>query len=116
MGIRTSVIGSGAINMRIEEKKPAPCLAGRWSLMPTNCVVSCSILVTPEGIIQAKSTTLAFFFFNFFNVYLFLRERDTLSGSGGGAERETQNPKQALGSEMSAQSPMQGSHSQTMRS
>ena len=71
MGIRTSVIGSGAINMRIEEKKPAPCLAGRWSLMPTNCVVSCSILVTPEGIIQAKSTTLAFFFsifliFNYF--------------------------------------------------
>ena len=36
------------------------------------------------------------------------RERDTESASKGGAEREgeTQNPKQAPGSELSAQSPM----------
>ena len=31
-------------------------------------------------------------------------------------ERETQNPKQAPGSELSAQSPMQGSNSKTVRS
>ena len=35
---------------------------------------------------------------------------------GGGAERETQNPKQAPGSKLSAQSPMQGLNSQTARS
>ena len=44
----------------------------------------------------------------FFNVYLFLRERER--------ERETQNPKQAPGSEPSAQSPTRGSNSQTARS
>ena len=31
-------------------------------------------------------------------------------GEGGGRGRETQNPKQAPGSELSAQSPMQGSN------
>ena len=40
--------------------------------------------------------------------------------SGGGAERErereTQNPKQAPGSELSAQSPTRGSNPQTARS
>ena len=60
------------------------------------------------------------FFFNFFNVYLLLRERHTQRAwTGEGQrerERERQNPKQALGSELSAQSPMQGSNPQTMRS
>ena len=43
----------------------------------------------------------------FFNVYLFLRERQNTMGEGQ-RERETQNLKQAPGSELSAQSPMQG--------
>ena len=43
----------------------------------------------------------------FFNVYLFLRERDRVAGKGQ-RERETQNPKQAPGSELSAQSPLWG--------
>ena len=48
----------------------------------------------------------------FFNVYLFLRERARQSANGEGQrERETQNLKQALGSELSAQSPMRGSNS-----
>ena len=42
----------------------------------------------------------------FFNVYIFLRQR----------ERETQNPKQAPGSELSAQNPLQGLSSQAVRS
>ena len=42
---------------------------------------------------------------NFFNVYLFLRGRE------GQRERETQNPKEALGSELSAQSRTWGSNS-----
>ena len=54
----------------------------------------------------------------FFNVSLFLRERDRETGreQGRGRERETQNSKQTLGSELTAQSLMWGSNSQTMRS
>ena len=51
------------------------------------------------------------FFFNFFNVYSFLRDREWMGE--GQRERETQNMKQAPGSEMSAQSPTWGSNSQT---
>ena len=58
--------------------------------------------------------------FYFFNVCLFLtereRERERQSMSGGGTERETQNPKQAPGSELSAQSPTRGSNPRTVRS
>ena len=59
---------------------------------------------------------------SFFNVYLLLRERerqtDRQNMSGGGAEREThtQNMKQSPGSELSAQSLIQGSNPQTLRS
>ena len=39
---------------------------------------------------------------NFFNVYLFLKERERQSMSWGGQrERETQNPNQAPGSKLS---------------
>ena len=51
----------------------------------------------------------------FFNVYLFGgwgREQST-SGRGAERERETQNLKQASGSELSAQSPMRGLNSGT---
>ena len=48
-----------------------------------------------------------------FIVYLFLeRERERQSAS----RRETQNPEQAPGSELSAQSPMWGWNPRTMRS
>ena len=50
----------------------------------------------------------------FFNVYLFLREW-AWAGEGQ-REGETQNPKQAPGSELSAQGPMRGLNSQTVRS
>ena len=56
------------------------------------------------------------FFFNFFNVYLFLRETDRAQAGEGQRERETQNPKQAPGSELSAQSPTRGSNPQTATS
>ena len=51
------------------------------------------------------------YFLKFFKC-LFLRER----ASREGAQRETQNPKQAPGLELSAQSPTRGSNSQTARS
>ena len=44
-------------------------------------------------------------FIYFFNVYLFLRQRQSMNGGGAERERETQNRKQAPGSEPSAQSP-----------
>ena len=45
------------------------------------------------------------------NVYLFLRERDRVCAGQGQRDRETQTPKQAPGSELSAQSPTWGSNS-----
>ena len=54
--------------------------------------------------------------FFFFNVYLFLRQRETEHERGRVRERETQNPKRAPGSELSAQSLTRGSNSQTVRS
>ena len=63
----------------------------------------------------ARLQSLCFFFLIFFfNVYLFLRQRETEHERGRGRERETQNLKQAPGSELSAQSPMWGSNSQTV--
>ena len=57
-------------------------------------------------------------FFNFFNVYSFLKERGREKNEWGRAdrERETQNPKQVPGSELSAQSPMRSLNPQTVRS
>ena len=43
-------------------------------------------------------------------------EREIKCEQERGRERETQNPKKAPGSELSAQSPMQGSNPRTMRS
>ena len=42
------------------------------------------------------------------------RERERQSVSWGGAKRETQNPKQVPGSELSAQSPMWDLNSQAV--
>ena len=68
----------------------------------------------PISVIKSR---LYFYFFNlFFNVYLFLGQRETEHERGRGRERETQNWKQAPGSEPSAQSPTRGSNSRTVRS
>ena len=66
--------------------------------------------------------TTNFLFLNVFLMFLFTfereRERDRDRASGGGAERarETQNPKQTPGSQLSAQSRMQGLNSRAVRS
>ena len=75
----------------------------------------------PESVAYIQFYTLGsslLIFFNFCNVYLLLRDRERQSVSGGGAERErkTQNLKEAPGSELSAQSPTQGSNPQAVRS
>ena len=55
-------------------------------------------------------------FKKFLMFILFLRNRDRTWVGEGHRERETQNPKQAPGSELSAQSLMRGSNSRTMKS
>ena len=60
------------------------------------------------------------FLLNFFDVYLFMREREREKECewerGRERERRRQNPKQAPGSELSAQSLTWGSSSQIVRS
>ena len=51
----------------------------------------------------------------FLHLFIFDRQRDRAQVERG-RERRRQNPKQAPGSELSAQSPMQGLNSQTVRS
>ena len=51
-----------------------------------------------------------------FNVYLFLNERETGYEQGRSREKQTQNPRQAPGSKLSADSLMWGSNSRTVRS
>ena len=51
----------------------------------------------------------------FFLMFIFERKRQSASGRGTERERETQNPKQAPGFELSAQNLTQGSNSQTVR-
>ena len=62
---------------------------------------------------SVKQPTL--FFANLFFIF-WEREQERAHTSGGSAERETQNPKQALGSGLAAQSTMQGLNPQTVRS
>ena len=49
-------------------------------------------------------------------MFIFKRERQSMNGHGAETEKETQNPKQAPGSELSAQSATQGWNSETVRS
>ena len=49
-------------------------------------------------------------------MFIFEKERDRVSAGDGKRERETQNPQQAPGSELSAQSPSRGSNPWTARS
>ena len=60
-------------------------------------------------VLETEGNTLK----NFFNVFLFIFERETERKWGRGRERERwrQNLKQAPGSELSAQVPAQGSDS-----
>ena len=54
--------------------------------------------------------------FHFINVYLFLRRCERQSEAAEGQTQGEQNLKQAPGSELSAQSPLQGSNSRIVRS
>ena len=67
-------------------------------------------------VIKMPQHSLDEFIFYFFNICLFLRERERASTGEGQREKETQNLKQTPGSELSAQSPMLGLNPRTVRS
>ena len=46
-----------------------------------------------RAVVERQVGGLFLLIFYFFNVYLFLRERQTVSGGGAESEGETQNPK-----------------------
>ena len=64
------------------------------------------LLVGSAGTIEQQNNTLldSFFIFNFFNICLFLTQRETETEHewGRGRERGTQNPKRAPSPELSA--------------
>ena len=66
-------------------------------LSNSSCYSSCpSFLFTQHLLILLLGNSLYFFFFN---VYLFLREREQSVVGEGQKERETENPEQTPGSE-----------------
>ena len=66
--------------------------------------------------VQNKGLVLNFSLFLFFKcLFIFERDRQNVSEEGAERERETKNPKQAPGFKLSAQSPMQGLNSRTVR-
>ena len=69
-----------------------------------------------DTVIDFSSLQVYLFLKIFFNIYLFLRDRDRARVGEEQRERETQNLKRAPGSELSAQSPTRGSNSRTTRS
>ena len=62
-----------------------------------------------------RSVRVSCFFLNFL-MFIYFWRRETQNMSEGQRERETQNPKQALSSELTAQSLTRGSNSLTARS
>ena len=88
------------------------CFHSTCDILSHNSLSHCT--VSSWGAWVAQLVKHLTFFFN--NVYLFLRQRETGHEWGRGREREVQNPKQAPGSELSAQSPTRGSNPRTVRS
>ena len=86
-------------------------------LMYLNFSMCCPSTKSQKGEPLAISFSLFGFGFGlFFILYLRERQTDRQSASRGGAERWKRNPKQDPGSELSAQSLMQGLNSQAVRS
>ena len=79
----------------------------------TGLLQMCYNSIIEKNWVSQTSQILRIILLIIFNVYLFLRERDSVSE--GGAERETQT-EAAPGSELSAQSLTRGMNSRTMRS
>ena len=85
---------------------PGPIIAA------TLLSIECAVIGSPRKTLVVVAPLV----FCVFNVHLFLRQRETENEQGRVRERETQNLKQAPGSELSAQSLTWGSNSRTARS
>ena len=90
------------------------CLRLHLSCCSGTSFQSCCAGAYVTGLLINPLLSLSLYYF--FNVYLFLRDRERQSTSRAGAEKETQNLKQAPGSELSAWSPMRGLNSPTVGS
>ena len=87
--------------------QPSPCTRGVLATpAPSLLRATGSVFTGPV------SRPVSVFFFKI--VFIFERDRQR-SGKGQSLERETQNRKQALGSELSAQSPTWGWNPRTVR-
>ena len=80
---------------------------------PMSPITSLTSPLATNSLYLSVSVFVCFFFKHLF---VFETERDRARAGEGQRERKTQNPKQAPGSELSAQSPTWGSNSQTARS
>ena len=90
-----------------------PASVGAWA----QDMRSGAPLETTERLLSARYCIHLKVLFQLFKCfYLLLRQRETEHEQGRVRERETQNLKQAPGSELSAQSSTRGSNSQTVRS
>ena len=91
-------------------------------LKPTNCWDHDVSRSQTPNLLSHPGTPYLKKWFNLFKkiflmfLFIFETERDRARLGEGQRERETQNRKQAPGSERSAQSPMRGSNTQTVRS
>ena len=78
------------------------------------CIPTCN--VQGFNFSTSSPTCITVHIFILYFLHLFIFDRDRAQVGEGQREKETRNPKQAPGSELSAQSPTQGSNSQTTRS
>ena len=98
------------------------CSSGPQARLYITITMDCSIIQTlrPHPLIFCLDLTWGLESVFFLNVFIYFwrreRERDRAWAGEEQRERETQNLKQAPGSEPSAQSPTRGSNSRTARS
>ena len=78
-------------------------------------VIETDLQGSPQGEVLTLSTTISIFF-ELLNVFFLFFESDRAQAGEGQRETETQNRKQAPGSEPSAQTPTWGSNSRTVTS
>ena len=87
---------------------------GCWNVWAkTEHYLSVDVWRNKEYFVWRKCDILDIYLFKKINVYFWERKRDRGWAGEGQRERESQNPKQAPGSELSAQSLTRGSNSQT---
>ena len=86
-----------------KEALPQVSLSGAGQLQGQHLPEGKACLQLEKSVVSHLCQHKMFYFFNFFYIYLFLRDR--IRAQMGEGQKEMQNAKQAPGSELSAQSP-----------